>query len=175
MKIHNLNHQWYAIYTKSRSEKKVHTELMKKSIEAYLPLQRRLKQWSDRRKWVEEPLINSYLFVKISEREQYEVLNTNGVVKFINFSGRPAVIRDCQIEFLKSVMVTSGDVEVLSDEILPGDEVEITGGNLAGVIGELVDYKGRKRVVVRLHEIGHSISFTVPIEQIRKRKIAVAN
>ena len=67
---------WFAVYTKSRNEKKVYERLIDEGYEAYLPLQKRLKQWSDRKKWVEEPLLRSYVFVKInreglSQRAKY--------------------------------------------------------------------------------------------------------
>ena len=78
--------KWYPVYTHARAEKKAHEALLKKGIETYLPLNRQLKQWSDRKKWVEEPFIKSYLFVNISDQEQMEVLMTKGVARFIYFS-----------------------------------------------------------------------------------------
>src|ERR1700733_7715831 len=90
--------KWYPVYTHPRSEKKAYEALIKKGVEAYLPLHRQLKQWSDRKKWVEEPFIKSYLFVHINESEQTEVLMTKGVTRFIYFSGRIASMPDRQIE-----------------------------------------------------------------------------
>src|ERR1700744_6665019 len=81
-------YKWYPVYTNPRAEKKAYQALLNKGIETYLPLHRQLKQWSDRKKWVEEPLIKSYLFVKIAEQQQTEVLMTRGVSRFIYFSNK---------------------------------------------------------------------------------------
>lgn len=77
------NYRWYPVYTRSRAEKKANEELNRKGIQTYLPLKKAVKQWSDRKKIVEEPLIKSYLFAYISAREYAEVLMTNGVARFI--------------------------------------------------------------------------------------------
>jgi transcription antitermination factor NusG len=89
-----MEHQahWYAVYTKPRSEKKLADLLNDKGIEAYLPMRRTLKQWSDRKKMVDEPLITSYVFVHVFRKNYFEVLNTPGAVKYIWFCGKPAVI-----------------------------------------------------------------------------------
>src|ERR1700761_3172721 len=99
--------KWYPVYTNPRSEKKAHEALLNKGIETYMPLRRQLKQWSDRKKWVEEPLIKSYLFVHIAEREQADVLMTRGVARFIYFGSKIATIPDRQIDDLKLLMGSS--------------------------------------------------------------------
>src|SRR4030042_2560830 len=95
---------WYALYTHSRAEKKVAEELERQGIEHYLPLYKTLRQWSDRKKKVELPLIRSYLFVKIREKKSYPVLQTPGVMRIVSFSGRPVPIPDWQIENLRIVL-----------------------------------------------------------------------
>src|ERR1700743_2014633 len=90
--------KWYPVYTHARAEKKAFRALVDKGIEVYLPLHRQLKQWSDRKKWVDEPLIKSYLFVRVKESEQTEVLMTKGVSRFIFFSGKIASMSDRQID-----------------------------------------------------------------------------
>src|ERR1017187_6919584 len=102
---------WYAVYTKPRSEKKLAMRLNEKSIEAYVPLRKTLKQWSDRKKMVEEPMISSYVFVNVSKENYFEVLNTPGAVRFIWFSGKPAIIPEKQIRNLKLLTGTNIEVE----------------------------------------------------------------
>jgi transcriptional antiterminator RfaH len=153
---------WYAVYTRSRNEKKVYALLKEQSIESYLPLQRRLKQWSDRRKWIEEPLIRSYIFVRASERDYYTVLNTPGVVKYVTFSGRAAPIPDRQINTLKRLLATEADLEVIPQILFPGAPIEVIAGPLMGLRGEMVQYKGKNRVVIRINEIGQSVLLTIP-------------
>ena len=96
--------RWYAIYTKSRNEKKVALNLQEKGIEVYLPLLKTLKQWSDRKKWVEEPLFRSYLFVRILDKNYLEVLQTDGVVRFITFRQERVPVPDQQIEAVKAYL-----------------------------------------------------------------------
>src|SRR5689334_17076658 len=97
-------HKWYPVYTFPKAEKKAHQALLHKGIETHLPMRRQLKQWSDRKKWIDEPLIKSYLFVRISQQEQSEVLMTKGVSRFIYFGGKVASMPDKQIENLKLLM-----------------------------------------------------------------------
>jgi transcriptional antiterminator RfaH len=158
---------WYAIYTKSRYEKKVYTHLLEKSIQAYLPLQKQLKQWSDRKKWIEEPLIRSYVFVRITEKEYFNVLNTPGVVCYITFSGKAAPIRDIQIETLKCLLNTDIELEAINETLSPGEPVEIIAGRLMGLTGELIKYKGKKKVVIRIEQLSYSLLLTVPTGFIR--------
>ncbi|MCW1734234.1 UpxY family transcription antiterminator [Anaerorudis cellulosivorans] len=96
--------KWYALYTRSRFEKKAAERLTEQGIEAYVPLQRVMRQWSDRRKLVLEPAIRSYVFVRINHLHYYNVLNTPGIVRYVFFDGKPAVVRDEEIDTLKRVM-----------------------------------------------------------------------
>ena len=95
-------YHWYAVYVKSRAEKKAQIELQQKGIENFLPLQRKLRQWSDRKKWVEMPLIPGYLFVRISRKEYDLTLQSTQVVSFVRFEGTAATIPDNQIDYLKN-------------------------------------------------------------------------
>jgi transcriptional antiterminator RfaH len=160
---------WYALRTRSRTEKKVSIELKRQYIEAYLPLQKQLKQWSDRKKWVEEPLISSYLFVKIEEKDYFRVLNTSGVVGFVSFSGRPARVKEEQIDFLKRITCTNSDLTLSNINLVSGDFVDINSGPLAGLSGELITFKGTRKVAVKIDEIGYSFLFNVPMEYLSKR------
>src|SRR5690606_31500916 len=131
---------WYAIYTKSRFEKKVFGRLIEKDIEAYLPLHKELKIWSDRKKWVEEPLIRSYVFVRIEDKDHLKVLKTPGVIKFVQIDGKTATIPPLQIKTLQRVLEGKADLEITDKNFKPGDPVVITEGNLKGIAGELVTY-----------------------------------
>lgn len=157
------DYNWYAIYTNPRSEKKANTLLLEKGITTYLPLVKRLKQWSDRKKMVEEPLIRSYLFVFVSEREYFDVLNTPHVSRFISFEGKAVAIPENQIEIIKKLLSTDLDVDVTTDQLEEGDLVRVAKGPLLGMEGELVKYKQRKRVVVKLDQIGKTLIVNLPL------------
>ena len=156
------NPKWYAAYTNSRAEKKVLEELRKQGIDAYLPLQKKLKQWSDRRKWVEEPLIRCYIFVNIGLKDYYRVLNTRGVVRYVTFEGRAVPIPENQIDVLRKLVATEADVEVTSASFAPGDKVQVVTGPLHGLVGELVDFRGNRRVMVRIDHIGQQLLVSIP-------------
>lgn len=156
-----LQPTWHAIYVHSRAEKKVHNELMRKEIESFLPLQRKLRQWSDRKKWVEMPLISGYVFVHITRKEYDAVLQIDNVMQYVRFEGKAAVIRDQDIEVLKRMLGQSElEVEITSDELKPGMQIEIISGPMMGVRGELVSFRGNNKVALRVPPLG----FTVLVE-----------
>ncbi len=154
---------WYAIYTRPKSEKKVALYLAERNIEAYLPVHRVKKKWSDRWKWVEEPLFKSYLFVSIDETEYYEVLNTLGVVRFITFNGKAASIRQDTIDFLKRLLDTDYEMEAVSSSLHVGDRIQIERGPLIGLKGTLVSFAGDKKVKVELENFEQALLITVPM------------
>lgn len=156
-------YHWYAIYTNPRAEKKTHTLLTQRGFEAYLPLLKVLKQWSDRKKWVEEPLFRSYLFVRVSEREYLDVLQVQGVVKYISFSGKAAVIRDEQIETIKMLLSSEAELDITEHEFKKGEQVSIKAGPFIGLKGELIDLHNSKRFLVRFDQLGKSIVLNIPI------------
>lgn len=160
------NYTWYAAYTKPRNEKKVYARLLEKGIETFLPLQKKLKQWSDRKKMVEEPLFRSYIFVCIEVKDYYNVLNTPGVVRYVTFGGKAAPIPERQIDQVKQLLVQDVEIELLDEAIEPGTSVEIKFGSLKGIIGELVEHLGKKKVVVKIDHVSHSLLVTLPKEYV---------
>lgn len=164
------DNKWYAVYTKSRAEKKVKMLLDRYGINNYLPLMKVLRQWSDRKKWVEEPLIRSYIFVHIADDKEYlRVLETDHVVRFITFQGKPAIIPDHQIENIQLLLASEHDLEVTPEEFEKGDEIEVIAGQLKGLQGSLIEKRGRKRVQVKLEAIGQSILVEVAIAYLKKK------
>ena len=149
--------RWYPVYTNPRAEKTAYQLLVKKGVEAYLPLQRQLKKWSDRKKWVEEPFIKSYLFVHIKEHEQAEVLMTKGLARFLYFSGKIASMPDRQIEELKLLMASSFELEITEENLQPGEKIIIKAGPLKGMTGEIISYRSQKQLALRLESLGCTI------------------
>jgi len=96
-----MSQKWYAIYTRPRWEKKVNGLLVQKGIEVYCPLNKVRRRWSDRIKTIEEPLFKSYVFVRISDEERTGVRMTNGVVNFVYWNGKPALIKEKEIQTIK--------------------------------------------------------------------------
>ena len=159
---------WYAAYTKSRTEKKALQRLTENGFEAYLPIQRKRHQWSDRLKWVEEPLIKSYIFIKVNEKDYYNAINTPGLVCYVTFEGKAAPIPDWQIDLLKKLLNDGAEMEVNSDRIDPGEKIIVVKGTLVGMKGEMVEYRGSKKVLIRLGTTGTNILITVGLDLIEK-------
>ncbi len=149
--------KWYPVYTHARAEKKAYQALINKGIETYLPLHRQLKQWSDRKKWVEEPFIKSYLFVHINDQQQTEVLMTKGIARFIYFSNKIAAMPDRQIDDLKLLMASPYELEITEENLQVGEKIIIKAGPLKGMAGEIVAHRSQKQLIIRLEGLGCSI------------------
>jgi len=160
--------RWYAAYTKSRSEKRVFARLKETGFEAYLPLVRKRHQWSDRLKWIEEPLIRSYIFLHVNETDYYDAINTPGLVCYVTFEGKAAPIPDRQIDTLKLLLHHGTEFEVNNERFAPGEKIIVLSGTLVGMQGEMVEYRGRKKVLVRLGSTGTNILVTVSLDLIGK-------
>ncbi len=160
--------RWYAAYTKSRTEKKALTRLTEAGFEAYLPIKRTRRQWSDRLKWVEEPLISSYIFLRVNEKEYYNAINTPGLVCYVTFEGKAAPIPDRQIETLKMLLDEGAEMEVSNERFDPGQKIIVTSGTLVGMQGEMVEYRGKKKVLVRLGSTGTNILVTISLDLVEK-------
>lgn len=159
---------WYAVYTQSRAEKKVTKRLDEEGLEAFLPLQKCVRKWSDRKKVIDKPIISSYVFVKIRKKDISKVLKTVGVVKFIMFDGEPVTIPEEQIVNLKILSNSDVDVLVSGEVFLKGDMVEVLYGSLTGLKGELVRVGNKRKVVMRI--INSDLNLTVDIQKIAIRK-----
>jgi transcriptional antiterminator RfaH len=166
---------WYAVYTRSNFEKRIRNWLSATSIEAYLPLKTELRQWSDRKKSVEEPLIKSYVFVKIAPKDYLSVLSTPGVVKFISFAEKPVVIPEYQISIIRRLLADGDDLEISAEVFEPGDPIEVISGKLMGLTGELIEVKGRKKVVIRIDQLERSLLVNISSKYLRRKLIVGVN
>ncbi len=158
---------WHVIYTRSRSEKKVSKELTSKHIECFLPLQKKLRQWKDRKKWVETPLLPGYCFVHITPKEYDKVLQTKNVVCYVRFEGKAAIIPDNQIDALKKMLQQFDfDITVSNENFEAGKKVKVIGGPLAGLQGELIGVRGKNKFILRFEQINNSFLVEVPAQML---------
>src|SRR4026208_2429232 len=122
--------KWLAIYTRPRWEKKVNQLLSEKGLDCYCPLNKVRRKWSDRIKVVEEPLFKSYVFVKVSDEDRTAVRMTPGVINFVYWQGKPAVIKEKEINIIKRFLNEYENVEVQSMSLHVHQRVKITTGPL---------------------------------------------
>lgn len=160
---------WYVLYTNGRWEKKVHQKLTEAGVESYCPLNKVLRKWSDRTKKVEEPLFRSYVFVRIMEAEKQTVLNTMGVVNFVYWLGKPAVVRDHEIDEIKRFMGEYENVEVqrLDGPIEPGTKLRVVSGLMMNQ--EAIALKvHNKTVEVLIESIGFKLVATIEKQKLER-------
>lgn len=164
-----LVYQWYALYTRSRQEKKVYKELQYLGHEAYLPLETRIRQWSDRKKKVEEPMIRSYVFVKSSEKEYYDIINIAGAVRYVTFEGKAAPIPEWQIEAMRKMADYNAPHYYSGEHFVKGEKVIIEAGPLKGYEGEVIkDNKGKHKLIIRIENIGYSMVVESRVSTVKK-------
>ena len=138
---------WYALYTKPRNEKKVATQLASIGFEVFCPLVSVVKQWSDRKKTILQPLLNSYVFVRLDEKDRAKVFQVSGVVRFLFWLGKPAIVRDYEIEAIQELLQESYK-EVVVTGILPGSKLTLTEGVFKGQSATYVEQRGNKTILV---------------------------
>ena len=162
---------WYAVYTKSRHEKKVLEKLTAKRIEAYLPLVSRMSQWKDRIKKIEEPILRGYVFVNIDNSMRLEVLQTQGLVHFVKIGNEIPKIPNWQIDAMKAFIENYGSNVFIEDyrKFKVGEKVRVTVGPLKGVTGSIIAGGKRIRFAVGIDSI--KSSFSVEIDPTYLEKI----
>lgn len=154
---------WYAVYVNVKHEKKVVSKLTDKGIEAYSPLVKKMQQWSDRKKWVEFPMLSGYVFVNIKQIDKEKVLKCAGVFSFIKFNGVEAKIRDVEISILKSIEESGYDVIYEVGELKLLDDVEVIQGQLKGLKGTIVELQNGNYVQIQLTSLQQNIKVKLPI------------
>ena len=158
---------WYALYTRYRHEKRVESQLLQKGIETYLPMRKILRKWSDRKKWITEPLFNCYVFIYSDTLGRLEAIQSSGAVRIITFGGRPAIVKEREIEYIKSILSEFPDAEPCFS-IPVGCRVKICRGQLAGIEGVLTELRNKNRMIVFLDSINQGVYFNVDVHDVCK-------
>lgn len=159
---------WMAIYTKPRSEKKVAERLANSGFEVYCPLQTTIKQWSDRKKKVQMPIFPSYIFVHIYDIDRSIILQDPAILNFVYHSGKPAIIRDKEIEMLKQFLDSDhfyDDVSIY--QYKKGDEVDIVAGPFKNYRAQ-IDEINKSHITLLIDSIGVIIKIKTKVGYITK-------
>ncbi len=147
--------KWYVLYSKPRWEKKIDAALIRKGIESWCPLSKIEKQWSDRKKIIEEPLFKSYVFIKINQADKAEVLTTPGVLNFVYYLGKAAIIKDEEIELIKRYLSDkNAKIELVSTtKFKENTKVKISQGVFLDSFGTVVK-ESNKKIYVQIESLG---------------------
>jgi transcription antitermination factor NusG len=155
-----INKKWFALYTKPRWEKKVNSLLNDKGVECYCPLNRVKRKWTDRIKTIEEPLFKSYVFVKVDDTERTKVRLTNGVINFVYWNGKPAIVKEKEIQTIKRFLDEHEAVQVRPMELMPNQTVLITSGAFMDQQAVVLD-ANKKEVKVAILSLGQELIATI--------------
>lgn len=157
--------KWYALYTKPRWEKKIDASLIKKNIESWCPLQKIERQWSDRKKIIEVPLFKSYIFVHIDLSEKVRVLQTDGILNFVHYLGKPAVIKEEEIGLIKQYLLEKDvTISLISKEgYAESTKIRVNHGVFMGKEGTVLKNM-KKKIFVKLESLGQVMVVEFPVE-----------
>ena len=160
---------WIVVRSKPRSEKIAYAQLKEKGIEAYLPLLKKRRKWSDRKKWVEFPLFSSYLFAKIEIKNSIFVLQTNGVSSLVKFGEVIAIVQDEVVHAIK-LAIDGGYQLTPAEYFIAGNAVEVIEGPMRGVKGIVEQLKGKDRLVIKIDAIEQALSIDIDTRFIKNIK-----
>lgn len=162
--------KWKVVYVTSRQEKKSALRLSQLGIEAFLPLSKKLQQWSDRKKWVEFPLFNGYLFVRPTLLQRDKVLEVNGILSYLRYNGGDAVVQDDEMEVIKNVLSSGYGLQTIHtpDHFSEGDEVEVIEGPLKGNKVMVLRQNDEEHFLVCFDTLGQSIKIELPYQVLSK-------
>jgi transcription antitermination factor NusG len=174
---------WHVAYTKPRNEKKVNDYFASLGLESYCPLSRNKRRWSDRVKWVEEPVFRSYVFVRIDRSRMGSMLRHPGLLTFLFLEGKPCMVRDEEIELIRKFLrdytnvttrpLTPETIAAEKKQVLrslnPGETVTINSGMLMGEKGTVIQVRNNE-VRVAIHSLNHELVATLNPELIERVK-----
>jgi transcription antitermination factor NusG len=166
--MENFRECWCVLYTKPKHEKKVDDQLRKMNLNSYLPTIKTLKTWCDRKKYVEVPLFPSYVFVRIADFQQYyNSLKIASVLNYVKVGNRIAKVSESIINDIRSIVVNGNDVEISSEHFMNGTDLIIKEGPFAGFKCECIQYRGKKKLLVRINDLRQNILLNVPADILR--------
>jgi transcription antitermination factor NusG len=162
-----MNTQWNAVYTRPRWEKKVAEHLSKNLFENYCPLNRVLRQWHDRKKFVQEPLFSSYVFVRTEECRHVELSRISGVVNLVYWLRKPAVIKEEEIDAIRKFTEQYPNVQLEKTAVNVDDKVRVIKGPLITQEGNVIAVKSRT-VKIALPSLGY-----IMVAEVEKQNVEI--
>lgn len=162
------NKEWKVLYVASRSEKKVCDRLLDLGIEAYVPMKTEVRQWSDRKKKVKLPLISGYVFINVGNEDRDKVFFVDRVVGYVRNTKKDAVVKQKEIDVLKTIEDKGFYVEVVQANIQPEDKVLIKQGPFKGLEGKIKMIENNYVYVTDIQSIGFALKIKIPIELVTK-------
>lgn len=165
--MNNFIAGWYLIYTRPRHEKKITARLNEMSINSLLPTKKRLRNWHDRKKYIDEPLFPSYVFVYLHNvQSYYGGMDIDGALYYVRSGKEAARINESVINNIRLATEEGHEIEVLENYFQPGQQLVVRQGALTGLSGELVQFDGKRKLLIRVDLLQRSILMTLPPEDL---------
>ncbi len=155
-------YRWYVILVRSRYEKKADMILKNIGIQTYLPLNKKLNYWSDRRRWVECPLFPGYLFVYVNNSDYYNVFECPYVLTYVSFGRQPVPVSSSLIENIKSVLNSGLEYSVTESRLKINERIKLDCGPLKGCSGRLVEFAGKDELLISIDNVSYSLIVNIP-------------
>ena len=172
--IRNILEQesWYVLYTRPNFERKVSKKLMDFGFFTYLPLQKELRCWNDRKAWVETPLFRSYVFVKTNLKKKDLVFKVSGIIKYVRVGKKLAVLSEREIDRIRQLCLHPEKIDIEFNCLEVGRKVEISGGVLKGLKGLLTEIDNNKKVRIYIEGLNCFASVTVDFDSVSLKYIS---
>jgi len=160
--------KWYVLVTKPKAEKQVGIRLTHLGIENYVPLHKKLRIWHDRKKRVETPLFNSYIFVHIENKHRNKVFEAGGILKYVSIAGKISVLPENEIERIQTLCDYYGEIEIEKENFKIGEEVEIISGHFSGMRGHIFTMDNKEKFRITFSELKYVATIEINKENIYK-------
>jgi transcription antitermination factor NusG len=161
---------WYAVYTRSRHEKRVEQMLRRMDLETYLPLRKTWGSRPDTRQIVEEPALPGYLFVhcSLSAERRAAIKRSLGVIRLVENAGRPCVIPPEEVASLRRLL-ESDEIVMPHAYLCVGDRVRVTRGPFEGAVGYVTRVEtGKPRLVVAIGWIHRAVAVQIDLRCVER-------
>ncbi|MGJ8760475.1 MAG: UpxY family transcription antiterminator [Polaribacter sp.] len=163
--------QWFAVYTRPKAEQKVKERLSVAGFDTFLPMQTVVKQWSDRKKKTQVPFINSYVFVKSTQKNLAQIYPTAGVLTILKYLGNYAVVKNYEIENLRILSTNSYSLTTVYKRptgFAKGTKITVSEGAFKGLYGNYLSNSGKDKVIIEMEALGSYVEVTLPINSLQK-------
>ena len=158
---------WYLVYTMPRHEKKVDKRLNELEITSFLPLTKKIRVWHDRKKYVDEPLFPSYVFVYLKDMQSYYGgADVDGVLYYVKSGNEIARVSETVVNNLKLISDQIDVIETCTDQFRPGQQLVIREGPLTGLSCEIIQVNNKQKLLVRVDLLQRNVLVTLSVEQL---------
>ncbi len=158
---------WYVLYTRPNAEKRAGLDLQKIGFESYVPLQKELRHWKDRKRWVETPLFKSYVFIKSDNKERERAFKVNGILRYVSFNGQIAKLKEEEIEKIRLLCKSESRITIDFNNLEIGQNVLICEGPLMGLRAKLVNIKKHSKIKIYIEGLSCFASILLDTQKVK--------